>query len=289
MIHLFRVDRPGQARGIPELAPALPLFAMLRRFALATTMAAESAAEFAAVMYTDAPATGEAEALPEDQWFDPIAMEMGSMLTLPNGWKVGQVKAEHPNTTFDSFKRSTLQEIARCLNMPYNIAAGDSSSYNYSSGRLDHQTYFRSIEVDQAYLEVACLDRILLAFLEEAMLVEGLLPDDLGLFDELPHQWFWDSIEDIDPEKTANAANLELTAGISNRARLYASQGLDIDEEDAKAAETYGVSVEEYRKALFQKMLASPQAQPPADPGQKPAPRNSKQRQTEDANALAAA
>src|SRR4029078_13465698 len=41
VIHVFRSDRPGQARGIPELAPALPLFAMLRRFALATTMAAE--------------------------------------------------------------------------------------------------------------------------------------------------------------------------------------------------------------------------------------------------------
>jgi len=31
MIHWFRPDRPGQHRGIPEITPALPLFAQLRR------------------------------------------------------------------------------------------------------------------------------------------------------------------------------------------------------------------------------------------------------------------
>jgi capsid protein len=35
MIHVFRQDRPGQHRGIPEITPALPLFAQLRRFTLA--------------------------------------------------------------------------------------------------------------------------------------------------------------------------------------------------------------------------------------------------------------
>ncbi len=35
MIHGYRVNRPGQSRGIPELTPALPLFAQLRRYTLA--------------------------------------------------------------------------------------------------------------------------------------------------------------------------------------------------------------------------------------------------------------
>ena len=35
VIHLFRCDRAGQARGIPDIMPALPLFAQLRRFTLA--------------------------------------------------------------------------------------------------------------------------------------------------------------------------------------------------------------------------------------------------------------
>jgi len=31
VLHWFRCDRPGQARGVPDILPALPLFAQLRR------------------------------------------------------------------------------------------------------------------------------------------------------------------------------------------------------------------------------------------------------------------
>ncbi len=44
VIHWFKCDRPGQVRGIPEITPALPLFAMLRRYTLAVLLAAETAA-----------------------------------------------------------------------------------------------------------------------------------------------------------------------------------------------------------------------------------------------------
>ena len=60
VIHWFRADRPGQHRGLPEITPALPLFAQLRRYTLAVIGAAETAADFAAVLFTDAPADGEA-------------------------------------------------------------------------------------------------------------------------------------------------------------------------------------------------------------------------------------
>jgi capsid protein len=56
VLHWFRADRPGQARGIPDIMPALPLFAQLRRFTLAVIAAAETAADFAGILYTDAPA-----------------------------------------------------------------------------------------------------------------------------------------------------------------------------------------------------------------------------------------
>jgi len=58
--HWFRVDRPGQVRGIPEITPALPLFAQMRRFTLATLDAAEAAADFAILLYTEMPRTARA-------------------------------------------------------------------------------------------------------------------------------------------------------------------------------------------------------------------------------------
>jgi capsid protein len=202
VLHWFRCDRPGQARGMPDLLPALPLFAQLRRFTLAVIAAAETAADFAGILYTDAPASGEADAA---EPFEPIELEKRALVTMPGGWKMSQLQAEQPSTGYAEFKHEILNEIARCLNMPFNVAAGNSSGYNYASGRLDHQTYFKAIRVEQVRLEAVVLDRVLAAWFDEAALIPGLLPDGLGPFATWPHQWFWDGHEHVDPAKEATA------------------------------------------------------------------------------------
>ena len=132
VLHWFRADRPGQTRGIPDIMPALPLFAQLRRFTLAVLAAAETAADFAGILYTDAPANGEADAA---EPFEPIELEKRALVTMPGGWKMAQMQAEQPATTYKEFKQELLNEIARCLNMPQNVALCNSSQYNYASGR----------------------------------------------------------------------------------------------------------------------------------------------------------
>ena len=224
VLHWFRADRPGQTRGIPDIMPALPLFAQLRRFTLAVLAAAETAADFAGILYTDAPANGEADAA---EPFEPIELEKRALVTMPGGWKMAQMQAEQPSTTYGEFKHELLNEIARCLNMPFNVAAGNSSGYNYASGRLDHQTYYKAIRVDQSNLERIILDRILAAWLDEAALLPGLLPDGLGPFAQWPHQWFWDGQEHVDPAKEANAQATRLASHTTTLADEYAKRGQD--------------------------------------------------------------
>lgn len=229
VIHYFRTDRPGQSRGIPEITAALPLFAQLRRYTLAVIAAAETAADFAAVLYTDAPANGEADAV---EPMDLVELERRMATVLPGGWKLGQVTAEQPATTYGEFKQQILNEIARCLNMPFNVAAGNSSGYNYASGRLDHQTYYKSIRVDQAHLGRVALDPLLRAWLDEASLVEGLLPQSLRRAGSLPeHQWFWDGMEHVDPAKEASAQATRLSSCTTTLAYEYARQGRDWEAE----------------------------------------------------------
>jgi lambda family phage portal protein len=227
VIHWFRADRPGQARGIPDIMPALPLFAQLRRFTLAVIAAAETAADFAGILYTDAPAGGEADAA---EPFEPIELEQRALVTMPGGWKMSQLQAKQPATTYAEFKKEILNEIARCLNMPFNVAAGNSSGYNYASGRLDHQTYFKAIRVDQSHLECAVLDRLLAAWLDEAVLIPGFLPADLGPFAGWSHQWFWDGQEHVDPAKEASAQATRLANHTTTLAHEYARQGRDWEE-----------------------------------------------------------
>ncbi len=224
MVHWFRADRPGQNRGVPDITPALPLFAQLRRFTLAVLGAAETAADFAGVLYTDAPANGEADAV---EPMDAIELEARALLTMPGGWKMGQIKAEQPSTTYAEFKREILNEIARCLNMPFNVAAGNSSGYNYASGRLDHQTYFKSIRVDQAHVNAVVLDRIFKSWLYETVLVSGLLPITMRNQLDPPHQWFWDGHEHVDPAKEANAQATRLANHTTTLADEYARRGQD--------------------------------------------------------------
>ncbi len=224
VIHWYRCDRAGQARGIPDIMPALPLFAQLRRFTLAVLAAAETAADFAGILYTDAPANGEADAA---EPFEPIELEKRALLTMPGGWKMSQMEAQQPATTYAEFKHEILNEIARCLNMPFNVAAGNSSGYNYASGRLDHQTYFKAIRVEQAHLECVVLDRILAAWFDEAVLIPELLPAGIGPIADWPHQWFWDGHEHVDPAKEATAQATRLANHTTTLADEYARRGQD--------------------------------------------------------------
>lgn len=244
MIHVFRQDRPEQHRGIPEITSALPLFAHLRRFTLAVVTAAEAAADFAGVLYTDSPANGEADQIDA---MDTVQLERNMLLTMPGGWKMAQVDPKQPVTTYGEFKHEVLNEIARCLNIPYNIAAGNSSGYNYASGRLDHQTYYKFLKVDRAFTEEVVLDRILDRFLREWMLVRKKHFDPC----ECGHVWFWDGHEHVDPAKEASAQEVRLKNCTTNLAIEYAKQGKDWEAELRQCAKEktlmseLGISIEE--------------------------------------------
>lgn len=248
VIHWFRCDRPGQIRGIPEITPALPLFAQLRRYTLATIQAAETAADFAMVIQTNLPPNSEAAAVKP---MDAIDLERGMMTSLPEGWVLSQVKAEQPTTGYKEFKREILTEIARCVNMPANLALGDSSGYNYASGRLDHQSFFKQLEVERDQCETVVLDRIFAAWFAEAAMIFGwqAVPTD--------HQWHWDGIEHVDPQKEASAQQIKLQSNTTTLAAEYAKQGKDWETEIRQRAKEV---------AILKELDLSPAHAAPAQP-----------------------
>ena len=226
MIHWFRVDRPGQLRGIPEITPALLLYPQLRRYTLAVLAAAETAADFAAILYSEMPPdTGTED---DVEPFIPVEIERRMMTTLPMGWKMSQFKPEQPATGYAEFKKEILNEIARCINMPFNVAAGNSSNYNYSSGRLDHQVYHKALGVDRADIELIILEPVLTSWIQEAWLAyAGLIPDGPDRIEGWAHQWFWDGFGHIDPHKDAQAQQTRLQNCTTTLKRECAREGLD--------------------------------------------------------------
>ncbi len=239
VVHYFNADRVGQARGIPEMAPAILLFAQLRRLTLASLDAAEAAANIAlAIQSKFQAADGEPEALDS---FDIVDLERGLATIIPEGWELNQVRAEHPSTQYQDFKHELLNEIARCLNIPYNVAAGNSSDYNYASGRLDHQLHHRTIQIERNTLASVVLDPLLRAWLDEIS-ARGLDVIDRAARSALPadglpeHAWHWDGFKHVDPVKEATADLVRLQARTTTLASVYAEQGKDWDTEIDQAA-----------------------------------------------------
>ena len=252
MIHWFRADRPGQLRGIPEVTPALPLYAILRRYTLATLSAAEIAALFALFLKTNSAAVDPAEI---DEWLS-LEINRGAMTTLPDGWDISQLEARQPTTGYDAFISTVLREIARCLDMPFNVAAGDSSKSNFASGRLDHKNYQRSIEVDRQFMRRVVVDRVFRAWLDEAVRVPGLLQGAPPIID---WQWDWYFAPYVwdDPEKEANSRSTLLAHGLTTFARESATVlGMDWQEVMEQQAKCLGMTVEDYQRRLAEKLLA---------------------------------
>jgi len=93
----------------------------------------------------------------------------------------------------------------------------------------------KSIRVEQEHLACVVLDRVLSAWLREAVLVSDLLPLRVRTLvaegATLPHQWFWDGHEHVDPAKEASAQATRLASHTTTLATEYARQGRDWESE----------------------------------------------------------
>ncbi|MDR1291743.1 MAG: phage portal protein, partial [Planctomycetaceae bacterium] len=198
MLHWYRQDRPEQSRGVTELMPSLPLFAQIRRYTLAVIEAAETAANIAAVVTANGSDARTMDFFKDNEYDsnNPKSIELrrNQGLFLPTGWDIHQLDAKQPATNYQMFKREILSEIGRCLQIPTNIILGDSSNYNYASGRLDHQIFYKSIKNEQEHCEKIVLFPLLEMWYREAVRV-GLFKDfGISQISSQYARFYWDGL-----------------------------------------------------------------------------------------------
>lgn len=230
VLHWFRPTRAGQLRGIPQFTPALPLFAQLRRFTLAVLGSAELAAMIAGIITTQGPVNTEKPPKP----FEPLDFVRNMLMTLPMGSDIKQLKPEQPITGLEAFVNTLLREIGRCMDMPFGIIAGDCSRYNYSSARLEYQHYDLRRQIERDQLVIRVLSPIFRAWLTEASRayrVADPIWDKIGVVEEVPVTWNFDSRAAIDPVKDATADGINLALGTVTYAEIYAAAGKDYEQE----------------------------------------------------------
>lgn len=252
VIHYFDILRPEQVRGVSDFVAALDIPAQQKSYRSSVTETAINAASISGVLTTDQ--------VPEcfdddDTSIGKCAMDIkpnttfqtqrGSLVTLPEGWRLQQLAAEQPTSQYPEFVRSLIAEMAACLCMPVNIAMCDSSQHNFASAKLDHMTYGDKIADVRSALSVEVLDRVFYKWLEEYAVVRNVPEETVAALRKT--EWLFTERGNADVMKDASADNTRLGNGTTTRATLYAKDGRDWKRETDQALEEYAYIILQWR------------------------------------------
>lgn len=230
VLHWLTPSRPGEVRALPEITPALPLFAQLRRYTLAVLMTAENAAQISGVLETDLPpvdggAVGAEDA--DDDEMEVIPAVRGAYMTLPRGFKLNGHKPEQPTTEMGGFVKLILCEIGCVIQAPLSVVTGNDNDSSYSGGRLNLLPYHRRAWIRRARFKARVADRVLRAWYAEAVRVPDYLPANLPDISLWSWEWQWDGFDSIDPVKEATTDGLELDRNTVTLSEICARKGTD--------------------------------------------------------------
>ncbi|TBW33363.1 phage portal protein [Siculibacillus lacustris] len=233
VIHLYRVDRPGQSRGVPWGAPVIMTMWDLSDYEEAELMRQKIAACFA-VFWIDSEGRtklgSDPNAPPTDTGLPVDMLEPGLQQRLPPGV---DVKFATPPVTqgFEAYTRANIRKLAIGYGVPYEALAGDLSQVNFSSGRMGWLEFQRGIGQWQWSMLIphmcAGIGRW---FLDAA---EFRVPG--ATLARLKHTE--PRREMIDPTKEIPAARDAIRSGLSSRSEELRRMGYDPEKVDAEIAE----------------------------------------------------
>jgi lambda family phage portal protein len=237
IIHLFRVLRPGQTRGVPWFAPVLLDQKMMQAYQEAEITAARvGASNVAAVAIPDPEKfVGNLDEATEAGGI-PYDVQPGEYVRLRPGEVLQATEFGHPSTAFGEFSKSILRSLATGLGVSYMSLSGDLEAANYSSmrgGLIAERDMWRTL---QEWIATHCHRRVFGAWLPHAALYGHLPARDLSAATMdavkwLPRGWAW-----VDPVKDLEAAVLAVQHGFSTRTEVCAEQGGDFEENVARLA-----------------------------------------------------
>jgi len=234
VIHLYRVDRPGQARGIPWAAPIVMTLWDLGDYEDAELMRQKIAACFA-VFWMDKTETGPAfnadGSIKPTESGNPVDMlEPGLVTRLTGG---SDVKFATPPVTqgYPEYTRAQIRKIAVGFGVPAELLSNDLSQVNFSSGRLGWLEFQRSIDMWRWHMLIPHLCVGIGRWFLEAATVSLNGPTSATL------EWTPPRREMIKPSEDIEAARDAIRSGLSSRSEEQRKLGHDPELIEAEIAE----------------------------------------------------
>lgn len=216
ILHIRRIDRPGQMRGVPWLAPVMMTLGELSDYQEAQILKQRIAAMLA--FFVEASDDGDVYSGAEMAKLEP-----GAVVGLKSGQKI--TPSEPPRVDgYEEFVREGIRRIATGLGLTYE-SFGDLMGVNFSSGRMGRMEMDRFIQVWQQQIIIGQFCAGIGRWsLETWRLVQ--MSRDLPI-PPTEIEWTAQRRPLIDPSKEIGAAVEEIEAGLTSRQRKQREMGLD--------------------------------------------------------------
>jgi len=216
MLHGFVCLEPGQMRGVPWLASALPTIGDMRQLDRYVIEAAKTAASHAMVYYTThKDVKPEVISGPMDD-----ELRAGRMFKLPNGYEGMQIDGKHPGPQYVAYRVERQGEYGAVAQMPGSVVRQDSSRHNYASARIDRQAYQRGNDTTRNMIERQ-IGPSELEVLREAELSGAIRPRPFRV--RVAHQWA--ELAHVDPKKEGDATASRLKTGETSLVEEWQKRG----------------------------------------------------------------
>lgn len=262
VLHIFKPLYPGQRRGLSWLAPVMLASHEFHGFVDASLERQRLAAARLGVVQMD-PAALEDAPYDADSTSDFLnsavkKMPQASFVQLVPGESM--TFSDVPDAgNVEEFATAMLRMIAAGIGITFEQLSGDYSKVNYSSARAAMLEFRRFVQSIQQNILIPQLARpAWRRFIQHEILMGRISaasyqadPSAFGVRWLPPH---WAS---VDPVKDAQAAVMELSAGLRSRAELAAERGFDIEELDRQIAADQARA-----DALGLRFAAAPAAEP---------------------------
>jgi lambda family phage portal protein len=290
VVHLYTQERPGQTRGISELAVALQslnmldgadeaILALLRASACKMGFLTFDPEETEELKPAEEPVSGEGSSESGDDGSSNVTggetgepaviwdAEPGKIEQLPKGFKFDKWDPGQPGPQYQPFRKGKLQDISAGLDVSYASLTGDLAEANYGSQRVGMLNEREGYLHDHGTLAEDFNCPIFRAWLQYALLKGAVRLPGYELERYGAHAWQPRGFDWIDPEKDINADLAAVEAGLdtltdiaARKGRVYA-ENLEKRRQEIELARKLGVPI-----SLGRVGSATPQAATPAKP-----------------------
>lgn len=233
--HIYRVDRPGQVRGVTWFAPVITRLHDLADLLDAQLMKQKIAACFAAFIkdngqgesYVQQPTNPDGT--PSAGAYPIEAFEPGMIERLGEGEDISFASPPQ-SQDFGPYSMLVLREIATGLSVPYEALTGDLTGVNFSSGRMGWLEFQRAIEGWRWNMLIPGMMNPVMRWTDEAVRVVTMSSEPYRVDCTPPIR------EMIDPANDIKAAVSAIRAGLSSRPSEIRKLGYDPEEIGAEIA-----------------------------------------------------